>query len=114
MSDRVAVMYLGKIVELADRDSIYNNPKHPYTFQLMAAIPLPDPDAKKKEVLLEGDVPSPVNIPPGCRFHPRCKYATEKCKKVEPLLIRRDGHFVACYYDIDFSANKIVGEASNE
>jgi oligopeptide/dipeptide ABC transporter ATP-binding protein len=114
MSDRVAVMYLGKIVELADKDSIYNDPKHPYTFQLMAAIPLPDPDAKKKEVLLEGDVPSPVNIPSGCRFHPRCKYATEKCRKVEPTLVRRDGHLVACYYDVDFSADKVVGEAPNE
>ncbi|MGQ9551115.1 MAG: ABC transporter ATP-binding protein [Candidatus Bathycorpusculaceae bacterium] len=110
MSDRIAVMYLGKIVELADRDTIYYQPKHPYTFQLMAAIPLPDPEAKKKEVLLEGDVPSPVNIPPGCRFHPRCKYATEKCKKTEPKLTKIDGHFVACHYEIDFSTDKVTGE----
>jgi oligopeptide/dipeptide ABC transporter ATP-binding protein len=111
MSDRVAVMYLGKIVELADKYSIYHDPKHPYTFQLMAAIPLPDPEAKKKEVLLEGDVPSPINIPPGCRFHPRCKYATDKCKKKEPMLIERGGHLVACHYEIDFSTEKKIGEA---
>lgn len=113
MSCRVAVMYLGKIVELADKDSIYYNPKHPYTFQLMASIPLPDPDAKKKEVLIKGDVPSPVNIPSGCRFHPRCKYSTERCKKEEPKLIKRDGHWVACFYTPDFSADKIFGEAAN-
>jgi oligopeptide transport system ATP-binding protein len=110
MSDRVVVMYLGKIVELADKDSIYHDPKHPYTFQLMAAIPVPDPEARKKEVLLEGDVPSPVNIPPGCRFHPRCRYATEKCKKEEPKLIEREGHYVACYSEIDFSADKPAGK----
>jgi len=114
MSDRIAVMYLGKIVELADKDSIYHDPKHPYTFQLMAAIPLPDPEAKKKEVLLEGDVPSPVNIPPGCRFHPRCKYATEKCKKAEPKLTKINGHLAACYYEIDFSTDKVIGEKANE
>lgn len=102
MSDRVAVMYLGKIVELADKDSIYYNPKHPYTFQLMEAIPLPDPDARKTRALIKGDVPSPINIPPGCRFHPRCDYATEKCRKEEPKLTERDGHYVACHYDIEF------------
>jgi oligopeptide/dipeptide ABC transporter ATP-binding protein len=114
MSDRVAVMYLGKIVELADKDSIYHDPKHPYTYQLMAAIPLPEPEAKKKEVLLEGDVPSPTNIPPGCRFHPRCKYATEKCRKEEPTLVERDGHLVACHSEVDFSAKKKTGESANE
>jgi oligopeptide transport system ATP-binding protein len=113
MSARVAVMYLGKIVELADKDSIYQNPKHPYTFQLMAAIPIPNPEAEKKEVLLEGDVPSPINIPPGCRFHPRCKYATEKCRKQEPILIKRNGHWVACHYEIDFSIEKVAGESVN-
>lgn len=114
MSNRVAVMYLGKIVEIADKDSVYYDPKHPYTFQLMAAIPLPDPEAEKREVLLEGDVPSPINIPRGCRFHPRCRYATEKCKKKEPQLLARDGCLVACHYEIDFSAEKVIGELTNE
>jgi len=114
MSNRVAVMYLGKIVEIADKDSIYYDPKHPYTFQLMAAIPLPDPEAKKREVLLEGDVPSPINIPRGCRFHPRCRYATEKCRKEEPQLLERDGRLVACHYEIDFPAEEVTGELADE
>jgi len=113
MSDKIAVMYLGKIVELADKNSIYHNPKHPYTFQLMRAIPLPDPEAKRKIEPLEGDVPSPINIPPGCRFHPRCKYATEKCRKEEPTLLKKNGHMVACHYEIDFSSGKKIGEVSN-
>jgi oligopeptide/dipeptide ABC transporter ATP-binding protein len=114
MSDYVAVMYLGQIVELADKDSIYRAPKHPYTHKLMAAIPLPDPEAEKEEVLLEGDVPSPVNVPSGCRFHPRCKYATEKCKKQEPKLIRVAGHWVACFSEVNFSTDKVVGELKDE
>lgn len=114
MSDRVAVMYLGKIVEIADKDTIYYEPKHPYTFQLMAAIPLPDPEAKKREVLLEGDVPSPINIPRGCRFHPRCRYATEKCRKEEPQLLERDGRLVACHYEIDFPVEEVTGELEDE
>jgi len=106
MSDRVAVMYLGKIVEVADRDAIYNAPKHPYTYHLMAAIPVPDPEFQKEEVLLKGDVPSPVDIPPGCRFHPRCPFATEKCKKEEPPLIKINGHLVACHSEIDFESGE--------
>jgi len=105
MSDRVAVMYLGKIVEFADKNRIYHSPLHPYTFHFMDAIPLPDPEARKEHVLLPGDVPSPVNVPPGCRFHPRCPYATEKCRKEEPKLLERDrDHWVACHYEIDFKA----------
>lgn len=107
MSDRVAVMYLGKLVEVAERDAVYNSPRHPYTFHLMAAIPVPDPEFKKEEILLKGDVPSPVNIPPGCRFHPRCPYATDKCRKKEPPLIEEDGHWVSCYYDIDFQSGEV-------
>lgn len=110
MSDRVGVMYLGKIVELADRNTVYHSQKHPYTFHLMAAIPLPDPEARKKEVLLKGDVPSPVNIPPGCRFHPRCPWATDRCPKEEPLLYEEDGHSVACHYDIDFKTGEVKSE----
>lgn len=107
MSDRVAVMYLGKLVEVADRDIIYNSPRHPYTYHLMAAIPVPDPQFQKEEVLLKGDVPSPVNIPPGCRFHPRCPFATEKCKREEPALIEIDGHWVACHYNVDFKSGEV-------
>lgn len=107
MSNRVGVMYLGKVVEAAERDAIYYKPRHPYTFHLMAAIPIPDPEFEKEEILLPGDVPSPVNIPPGCRFHPRCPYATDRCKKEEPTLLEEDGHSVACFYDIDFERGEV-------
>lgn len=108
MSDRVGVMYLGKLVEIADKNAIYDSPRHPYTFHLMAAIPVPDPEIQKEEVLLRGDVPSPVNVPSGCRFHPRCPYATDKCRHEEPLLIEKaSGHWVACYYDIDFESGEV-------
>jgi len=110
MSDRVGVMYLGKIVELADKNAVYHFQKHPYTFHLMAAIPLPDPEARKKEVLLMGDVPSPVNIPSGCRFHPRCPWATDRCTKEEPPLYEEKGHLVACHYDIDFKSGEVKSE----
>jgi len=107
MSDRVVVMYLGKVVELADKNSIYEHPKHPYTYQLMKAIPQPDPEAKHKLALLEGDVPSPINIPAGCRFHPRCKYADERCRTEEPVLIKtKGGQFVACHKEPDFEAKE--------
>lgn len=106
MSNRVAVMYLGKIVELAERDSIYHNPRHPYTFQLMEAIPLPNPEARKVRALIKGDIPSPMNIPLGCRFHPRCPFSEEKCQKEEPELIERGGHLVACHYDREFKRRK--------
>ena len=107
MSNRVAVMYLGKFMEMAEKDIIYNSPKHPYTYHLMAAIPVPDPELQKEEVLLTGDVPSPVDIPSGCRFHPRCPYSTEKCKRKEPSLTEKDGHWIACHYDIDFESGEI-------
>lgn len=110
MSDRVGVMYLGKIVELADKNAVYHSPKHPYTFHLMAAIPLPDPEARKKEVLLMGDVPSPVNIPSGCRFHPRCPWATDRCTKEEPPLYEEKKHLVACHYVIDFKSGEVKSE----
>ncbi len=110
MSDRVAVMYLGKIVELAEKDAVFRNHKHPYTFHLMAAIPIPNPEIKKEEVLLSGDVPSPVDVPPGCRFHPRCPWATEKCKVDEPPLYDVDGQLVACHYDIDFETREVKSE----
>ena len=111
MSNRVGVMYLGILVEVADKDEVYNEPKHPYTYHLMAAIPVPDPEAEKKEALLPGDVPSPVNIPSGCRFHPRCPYMTEKCKhEVPPLFERTKGHLTACHYEIDFQKGERLYE----
>lgn len=99
MSNRVGVMYLGTLVEVADKETIYERPKHPYTHALISAIPIANPEYGYERVLLTGDVPSPVNIPPGCRFHARCRYATEKCKKeVPPLREIAGDHLVACHY----------------
>ncbi|MGC9208477.1 MAG: ABC transporter ATP-binding protein [Nitrososphaeria archaeon] len=100
-SDRIAVMYLGKLVELADSERLIENPLHPYTQALIAAIPVPDPRSPKAEVKIKGEIPSPVNPPSGCRFHPRCPYAFDKCKVEEPKMKEVEpGHFVACHlYD---------------
>ncbi|MFQ5820796.1 MAG: ABC transporter ATP-binding protein [Candidatus Heimdallarchaeota archaeon] len=99
ISDRVGVMYLGKIVELAPTEALYKEPLHPYAVALFSSIPIPDPTIKKERILLEGEVPSPVNIPSGCRFHPRCpKVMMDICPKEEPeLLDMGDGHLVACH-----------------
>jgi peptide/nickel transport system ATP-binding protein len=99
ISDRVAVMYLGKIVELADVASLYSTPHHPYTEALLSSVPNPDPDIKKQRIILTGDVPSPANPPPGCKFHPRCRYAQALCSQEEPEL-REIGpeHFAACHF----------------
>lgn len=97
ISDRVAVMYLGSIVELADKAELFANPRHPYTQALMSAIPVPEVDVEKREIYLEGDVPSPVDPPQGCRFHTRCRYACEACRQKAPELADiGDGHYTAC------------------
>jgi oligopeptide/dipeptide ABC transporter ATP-binding protein len=104
VSDRIAVMYLGKIVELSPAEELYSRPIMPYTEALLSAVPIPDPDlaAKRERIVLEGDVPSPINPPSGCRFHPRCRYATDICKEVEPPLVDYgNGHLAACHHPLN-------------
>lgn len=105
ISDRVAVMYLGRIVEIGERDEVYERPLHPYTQGLLSSIPIPDPvqEANRKQILLEGDVPNPANPPVGCRFHPRCAYATAVCRRVHPefnnwAAAGEPEHLVACHH----------------
>jgi oligopeptide/dipeptide ABC transporter ATP-binding protein len=98
ISRRVMVMYLGKIVELAEARAIIRAPKHPYTQALISAVPVVDPDSKRQRIILPGDVPSPINPPPGCPFHPRCPIAEDQCRAQVPALREiAPGHFAACH-----------------
>jgi oligopeptide transport system ATP-binding protein len=104
VSDRIAVMYLGKIVELSPAEELYTRPIMPYSEALLSAVPIPDPDLaeKRERIVLEGDVPSPINPPSGCRFHPRCRYATDVCKELEPPLVDYgNGHLAACHHPLN-------------
>ena len=95
---RIAVMYLGRIVELASRDALFGDPQHPYTQALIAAAPMPDPRTRREQIIVEGEVPSPMNPPSGCHFHPRCPYAMDRCRREEPALKpMADGRLVACH-----------------
>jgi oligopeptide transport system ATP-binding protein len=107
VSDRIAVMYLGKLVELSPAEELYTRPIMPYTEALLSAVPIPDPDlaAARERIVLEGDVPSPINPPTGCRFHPRCRYATQVCSEVEPPLVEYgNGHLAACHHPLNVDA----------
>ena len=115
MSNRVGVMYLGAIMEAADKEIIYRRPEHPYTHALISALPIPNPALTRERVILSGDVPSPVDIPSGCRFRTRCPYATDYCKEKEPPLVARQlGHLISCHYELKLSAPIPLAEASRK
>ena len=97
ISDRVGVMYLGRLIELADSNELYENPLHPYTKALLSAVPIPDPDIKKETALIEGELPSPANPPSGCAFHTRCSQVMDICKTARPEETNMNGHYVACH-----------------
>ena len=102
ISDRIAIMYLGKIVESGDSDEIYRNPRHPYTRSLISAVPIANPHHRANRQVLEGDVPSPIDPPSGCSFHPRCPHVKDRCKHDVPKLRNlADAHNIACHFDLD-------------
>ncbi|MGG1680072.1 oligopeptide/dipeptide ABC transporter ATP-binding protein, partial [Neobacillus sp. NRS-1170] len=99
ISDRVMVMYLGKVVEIAEKKALFDSPHHPYTKALLSSIPVPNPTYSREKVILKGDVPSPIDPPSGCRFHTRCPFATERCKMEEPALREiNKNHYVSCHF----------------
>jgi oligopeptide transport system ATP-binding protein len=107
VSDRIAVMYLGKVVELSPAEELYERPIHPYTEALLSAVPIPDPQAQRERIVLEGDVPSPIDPPSGCHFHPRCRYATSICAIEEPPLIPHvAGHLAACHHPLNVAGGE--------
>jgi len=113
MSDRVGVMYLGKIMEAAPKDVVYRRPEHPYTHALISALPIPNPALSQQRVVLAGDIPSPANIPSGCRFRTRCPHVKEICAQKEPLLEERQpGHDVSCHFDLKLSSPIPIPESS--
>jgi oligopeptide/dipeptide ABC transporter ATP-binding protein len=115
MSDRVGVMYLGKIMETAEKQIIYQRPEHPYTHALISALPIPNPALRRQRVVLSGDIPSPVNVPSGCRFRTRCSYATDYCKEKEPpLSARQPGHLVSCHYELKMSTPMPITKTSRK
>ena len=113
VSDRIAVMYLGKLVELSPAEDLYARPIMPYTEALLSAVPIPDPDLahQRERIVLQGDVPSPINPPSGCRFHPRCRYMTDICKEVEPPLVDYGrGHLAACHHPLNVESETLKPE----
>src|SRR5882724_10539897 len=117
VSDRIAVMYLGKIVEISPAEELYERPIMPYTEALLSAVPIPDPreSAARERIVLEGDVPSPINPPSGCRFHPRCRYATEVCTQLEPPLVDYgNGHLAACHHPLNVDKESLARATVDE
>src|SRR5881409_1741292 len=115
VSDRIAVMYLGKLVELSSAQDLYDRPIMPYTEALLSAVPIPDPDLSdaRERIVLQGDVPSPINPPSGCRFHPRCRYATQVCKEIEPPLVDYGrGHLAACHHPLNVDAATLASASA--
>ena len=114
MADRVAVMYVGKLVEMADTDELYHHPLHPYTEALLSAVPKPDPMQRSQRILLEGEIPDPSNPPPGCYFHPRCRFAADQCRTQAPALLKVEGtnRHVACHRAGELSLRGVVVDAA--
>jgi peptide/nickel transport system ATP-binding protein len=109
VSDVVAVMYVGRLVELAGTETLYHNPKHPYTEALLGSVPIPDPKARRKRYVLSGEVPNPANPPSGCYFHPRCRYAKEICAHEHPPLVEAEpGHYAACHFADSLSLRGVL------